>query len=47
MGEKQPLTKKLPPTTTVSSWYYIAILIYRVVCIPLGGPSFQYSDGGT
>jgi len=27
MGEKQPLTKKLPPTTTVSTcWYYLAIL---------------------
>jgi len=32
LGEKQPLTKKLPATTTVSTcWYYIAILIYRVV----------------
>jgi len=32
MGEKQPLTKKLPATATVSTcWYYIAILIYRVV----------------
>jgi len=39
IGEKQPLTKKLPATITVSTcWYYIAILIYlAVVCILLGG----------
>jgi hypothetical protein len=51
MGEKQPLTKKLPATTTVSTcWYSIAILIYRVVvCILLGGFSriLQCNDRGT
>lgn len=28
MGEKQPLTKKLPPATTVSASYHLSILIF-------------------
>jgi hypothetical protein len=37
MGEKQPLTKKLPSTTTVSTRNHLAILISGFLLVPLLG----------